>query len=530
MPQSQGVNKANQTITFAALPSKAAGDAPFALTATASSGLAVGYASSNPAVATVAGSTVTIVGVGATTLTASQAGNANFNAATPVPQTQTVVAAPQTITFGPLAAKTFGDAPFALTATASSGLPVSYASSDTSVLTISGSTATIVGAGAATITAGQAGNASFAAAPSVPQSQGVNKAAATVVLGSLAGIYDGNPKPASATTTPGGLSVAFTYNSSSTPPTNPGTYAVVATITNPSYSGTASGTKTISIAVLVRHAPVVNGSLDGSVQMMLAEPASLSGSAWIAGDLLTPGTPSVVQTGTPTYGGTVDGTGAVTPTGYSVTLNDTSLLRHVVRRADPIALPIVGAPPAPVGTRNVSLTLPGGSAGDFATLRNLSLNANAGLIPVPAGTYGSFSASGNSGFVLGTAGATVPSVYNFQSLAINVLPGIAQIQVVGPIIINVANGSLMNGAVGASAHPEWLTLNVATGGLTISGNVRFNGRIVAPNSAVTLNLNAILFGSLVADRLTINGTSTLIDSSPPAAPVPPAESVEPEIP
>ena len=32
----------------------------------------------------------------------------------------------QTITFGPLADKVFGDAPFALSATASSGLPVSF--------------------------------------------------------------------------------------------------------------------------------------------------------------------------------------------------------------------------------------------------------------------------------------------------------------------------------------------------------------------------------------------------------------------
>lgn len=84
------ITKANQTITFGALASKTTTDAPFALTGTASSGLAVTYVSANPAVATVSGSTVTIVGVGSTLITASQAGDANYNAATSVPQTLTV--------------------------------------------------------------------------------------------------------------------------------------------------------------------------------------------------------------------------------------------------------------------------------------------------------------------------------------------------------------------------------------------------------------------------------------------------------
>ena len=84
------VNKANQTITFGALADKTTDDTPFALTATASSGITVSYSSSNTAVATVAGSTVTIVGAGQTTITASQAGDANYNAATSVDQTLTV--------------------------------------------------------------------------------------------------------------------------------------------------------------------------------------------------------------------------------------------------------------------------------------------------------------------------------------------------------------------------------------------------------------------------------------------------------
>ena len=84
------VAKANQTITFGALGSKVLGSGTFALTATADSGLAVTYVSSNPAVATVSGNTVTLVSAGTTVITASQAGNANYNAASSVTQTLTV--------------------------------------------------------------------------------------------------------------------------------------------------------------------------------------------------------------------------------------------------------------------------------------------------------------------------------------------------------------------------------------------------------------------------------------------------------
>jgi hypothetical protein len=73
--------KADQTITFAVLAARSITDAPFNLVATASSGLAVSFANSNNAVATLAGATVTIVGVGSTTITASQAGDDNFNEA-----------------------------------------------------------------------------------------------------------------------------------------------------------------------------------------------------------------------------------------------------------------------------------------------------------------------------------------------------------------------------------------------------------------------------------------------------------------
>lgn len=164
------IQQAAQTITFNALPAKTFGDAAFPLTATGgASGNSVTYTSSNPSVATVSGSTVTIVGAGTTSITANQAGDANYAAASPVAQTLTVNQAAQTIAFAALGTKSYGAAAFSAGASASSGLPVSYTSSNPFVATVSGGTITIVGVGTTEITASQAGNSNYLAAADVTQ-------------------------------------------------------------------------------------------------------------------------------------------------------------------------------------------------------------------------------------------------------------------------------------------------------------------------------------------------------------------------
>ena len=75
-------------------------------------------------------------------------------------------------------------------------------------------------------------------------------AAATVALepGSLSVVFDGAGHVAQATTVPADLPVAFTYDGSSDAPVNVGSYTVVATVTDPNYSGGTSGILTISPA------------------------------------------------------------------------------------------------------------------------------------------------------------------------------------------------------------------------------------------------------------------------------------------
>ncbi|WP_416865932.1 MAG: MBG domain-containing protein [Imperialibacter sp.] len=179
------VNKASQLITFEALEEKTYGDADFYLAAITTSGLDVSYSSSNESVATISGSTVTIVAVGSATITASQSGNDNYHPAADVEQTLTVSQASQSITFDALEEKTYGDADFDLAAIATSGLGVSYSSSDESVATISGSSVTIVGVGSAIITASQSGNGNYHPAADVEQTFTINKASQTITFDAI---------------------------------------------------------------------------------------------------------------------------------------------------------------------------------------------------------------------------------------------------------------------------------------------------------------------------------------------------------
>jgi hypothetical protein len=174
-----------QTITFNTLSGKIYGDDPFTLLASTTSGLSINYQSDNTAVATISGNTLIIVGAGTAKITASQSGNSSYAAATSIVQSLTVSKAPQTITFGALTNKTYGDAQFLLSATATSGLNVSYQSNNTAVATVSNNIITIVGAGTANITASQSGNNNYAAASNVVQTITVSKANQSIVFGAI---------------------------------------------------------------------------------------------------------------------------------------------------------------------------------------------------------------------------------------------------------------------------------------------------------------------------------------------------------
>lgn len=212
------INKASQTITFGTLPNKVYGDPPFTVSATASSGLPVTFVASGQC--TVSGNTVTITGAGSCTITATQAGNENYSAATPVARVFTISKADQVISFGVLVDRVLANSPFTVSATASSGLAVTFTA--TGQCTVSGTTVTLTGLGVCNITANQAGNANYNAAAPVSRSFRIVEA----FLAMMPMVMD-HPKP--------DLVGSFTLSTGTIVPDTP--VVVTVTVTN---TGTAS--------------------------------------------------------------------------------------------------------------------------------------------------------------------------------------------------------------------------------------------------------------------------------------------------
>lgn len=154
------VTKADQTISITAVSGKAYGDAPFTLAVTGgkSTGDVTFTVPDDNGVLTVSGSTATIVGAGTVTVTATKAGDGNYNASNTATRDITVGKAAQTISIGAVTDKTYGDAAFTLTASGGSGTgAITFTvPDDNGVLTLSGNTVTIVGAGTVTVTATKA--------------------------------------------------------------------------------------------------------------------------------------------------------------------------------------------------------------------------------------------------------------------------------------------------------------------------------------------------------------------------------------
>jgi hypothetical protein len=74
----------------------------------------------------------------------------------------------------------------------------------------------------------------------------ITQASATVTLSGLNPSYSGSATSVGVATTPASLSTSVTYNGSTAVPSASGSYAVVAVVTDPNYTGSASGTLTIS--------------------------------------------------------------------------------------------------------------------------------------------------------------------------------------------------------------------------------------------------------------------------------------------
>ena len=124
---------------------------------------------------------------------------------------------PQTITFSALSNRTLGSGSFALTATASSGLTVTFAFNSPSVCTASGVTVALVATGTCSITASQSGNSLYGAATPVTQTFTVTQTVTTTTLTSSANpsIF-GQSVSLMATVTPSAATGSITFRDGST--------------------------------------------------------------------------------------------------------------------------------------------------------------------------------------------------------------------------------------------------------------------------------------------------------------------------
>jgi hypothetical protein len=247
--QSFAVGKDPQTISFTSTPpAGAVSGGSYAVSATSSSGLAVAFSAdaSSAGVCTVSGSTVSLVGAGTCTVNADQSGNGTFTAAVQVQQSFAVTVASlsaQSITFTstPPAGATAGGSTYAVSATASSGLPVNFSAdaSSAGVCTVSGSTVSFVGSGTCTVDANQAGNGSYQAASQVQQSFAVGFGAQTISFTSTppSPAAVGGPDYAVGANATSGLAVVFSADGSS---------AGVCTVSGSSVSLVGAGTCTVN--------------------------------------------------------------------------------------------------------------------------------------------------------------------------------------------------------------------------------------------------------------------------------------------
>ena len=209
-------SEASQTITFAALADRTFGDADFAVSASSSSNLTVAFTASGNC--TVSGTTVHINGAGVCTVTASQPGNAGYNAASSVSRTFQIAKANEAITVGTHApSSAAGGSSFSVAASAPGG-SVGYSSAGACTNSGSVFSAATVG-GSCTVKYDQGGSTNYNAAPQVTESVTVTvsgKSNQTITFAALGNKTFGEADFTVGATASSGLAVSFAASGSCT--------------------------------------------------------------------------------------------------------------------------------------------------------------------------------------------------------------------------------------------------------------------------------------------------------------------------
>ena len=186
----------------------------------------------------------------------------------------------------------------------------------------------------------------------VPSTFTITASTSEVSLSNLSQTY-GSTGAVTVTTFPVGLSNTVTYNGSATIPTAAGTYAVVATVNDPNYVGTATGSLVISPLPLTVTATTDTKTYDGTTSS--SKVPTITSGALVNGDTATwtqtfatknvGGEINLIPTGTisDNYNVTyVDAVGSITPASVSVTAsNGTMVYGGTVPTITPTYSPVI---------------------------------------------------------------------------------------------------------------------------------------------------------------------------------------------
>jgi hypothetical protein len=230
-----------QTITFTQPIAMTMTTADQALAATSSAGgsYPVSLASTTTSVCTIVNGAVHAVSAGTCSITASQAGDGTYLAASNVSKSFEITKNAQTITFTQPIAMTMTTADQALVATSSAGIsyPVSFTSTTTSVCTIVNRAVHVVSAGTCSITASQAGDGTYSPATNVVETLTISKLTQTITFTQPTEMtVTSDPQTLVATSSAGGLyPVTFASTTSS-----------ICTVVNGAIEAVAAGTCSIT--------------------------------------------------------------------------------------------------------------------------------------------------------------------------------------------------------------------------------------------------------------------------------------------
>ena len=323
------------------------GGAAPVLAATATSGLTPTYASTGAACSVTNTGAVTILAVGTCQITASQAGNATYAAATPVPETLTVNPAADVITIPPTVPTTTtvgSNTPIGATTT--SGVTPTYTSTTPGVCSVSATgVVTDLASGSCSVTVSQAAAGNYAAAAPQTVTIAVSGQSQTIQnFGTPITASYGGAAPVLAATATSGLTPTYASTGSACSVTSAGAVTILAVGTC-QITASQTGNSTYAAATPVVETLTVNPAADVITIPPTVPSTTTVGANVTIGATTTSGLPPTYTSTTPAFC-SVSSTGVITATAIgtcSVSVTQPAAGNYAAATPQTVTLTVSGA-------------------------------------------------------------------------------------------------------------------------------------------------------------------------------------------